>query len=85
VTITVGLYSYLLNVRTESYGPVILARRAKELRASTGNPYVYAPMDLQKKGVKQMMTVTLARPVSRRRSFRSNFQLTCPPPDPYVR
>ena len=54
------------NILIETYGPIILARRAQELRKSKGDPNIYAPMDLEKKGPKQMLTVTLLRPVSDR-------------------
>ncbi|CAG8961174.1 hypothetical protein HYFRA_00002717 [Hymenoscyphus fraxineus] len=47
----------------ETYGPVLLARRAARLRKETGNPDIVAPFDLEKKGFKQMATVTLARPL----------------------
>ena len=47
----------------ETYGPVILQKRAKCLRAETGNPHIFAPMDLEKKGAKQMLTITLTRPL----------------------
>ncbi|KAI9873408.1 MAG: hypothetical protein M1830_000445 [Pleopsidium flavum] len=47
----------------ETYGPVILQKRAQRMRKETGNPNIFAPIELEKKGVKQMMTVTLTRPV----------------------
>ncbi|CAL3966669.1 unnamed protein product [Diplocarpon coronariae] len=47
----------------ETYGPVLLARRAAALRKSTRNPNIFAPIELEKKGWKQMATVTLARPL----------------------
>ncbi|KAM3067349.1 hypothetical protein ACMFMF_009841 [Clarireedia jacksonii] len=47
----------------ETYGPVILLRRAKRLRKETGNPEIYAPIELGKQDLKQMITVTLTRPL----------------------
>lgn len=47
----------------ETYGPVLLARRAKRLRKTTGKSNIFAPMDLEKKGFRQMATVTLTRPI----------------------
>jgi MFS family permease len=47
----------------ETFGPVLLARRAQELRRSTGNDQIFARIELEKKGFKQMATVTLTRPL----------------------
>jgi len=47
----------------ETYGPVLLSNRAAHLRKTTGNPNIFAPFDLEKKGWKQMATVTLTRPL----------------------
>ncbi|KAL2075918.1 hypothetical protein VTL71DRAFT_861 [Oculimacula yallundae] len=47
----------------ETYGPTLLARRAAHLRKITGNPNIFAPIELEKKGWKQMATVTLTRPL----------------------
>lgn len=47
----------------ETYGPTILKRRARNLRKTTGNPSIFAPIELEKKGARQMMTVTLMRPL----------------------
>ncbi|MCJ1452410.1 hypothetical protein MMC28_002753 [Mycoblastus sanguinarius] len=47
----------------ETYGPTILKRRAKKMRKETGNTQIFAPMELEKKGAKQMVTVTLMRPL----------------------
>ncbi|CAF9934741.1 MAG: hypothetical protein ALECFALPRED_006072 [Alectoria fallacina] len=46
----------------ESFGPVILARRARAIRAK-GSKDTFAPIELEAKGVKHMMTVTLVRPI----------------------
>lgn len=47
----------------ETYGPILLARRAAKLRKSTGDSQIFAPIELEKKGWKQMATVTLTRPL----------------------
>jgi hypothetical protein len=47
----------------ETYGPMLLAQRAAALRKSTGNPNIFAPFELEKKGFKQLATVTLTRPL----------------------
>ena len=47
----------------ETFGPVLLARRAAKLRKSTNRPHIFAPIELEKKGLKQMATVTLTRPL----------------------
>lgn len=49
----------------ETYGPIILTKRARKLRAqnpSSTNLFV-SPLELEPKGFKQMMTVTLTRPI----------------------
>ena len=48
----------------ETYGPTILKQRAHEMRKETGNPSIFAPIELEKKGAKQMITVTLMRPLN---------------------
>lgn len=47
----------------ETYGPVLLAKHAARLRKSSNNPNIFAPMDLEKKGWKQLVVVTLTRPL----------------------
>lgn len=47
----------------ETYGPEILRRRARKMRKETGNS-IFAPIELEKKGAKQMITVTLMRPLN---------------------
>ncbi|PBP27481.1 major facilitator superfamily transporter [Diplocarpon rosae] len=47
----------------ETYGPILLARRAAALRKSTRDPSIFAPIELETKGWKQMATVTLTRPL----------------------
>lgn len=46
----------------ETFGPVILAQRARAVRKN-GCKDTFAPIELEAKGVKQMLTVTLIRPI----------------------
>lgn len=45
-----------------SYRPVILAKRARDLRKQTGNEAYYAPIETQKLSVAQRFENILARP-----------------------
>ncbi|CAD6577884.1 MAG: hypothetical protein ASARMPRED_008439 [Alectoria sarmentosa] len=47
----------------ETYGPIILKKRARRMRKESANPNIFAAIELEKKGARQMMTVTLMRPV----------------------
>jgi MFS family permease len=47
----------------ETYAPVILATRARRLRKENNNPNIFAPLELEHRDLKQMVTVVLARPV----------------------
>lgn len=47
----------------ETYSPIILKRRAAEIRRESGNENIFAPIELEKKGAKQLITVTLLRPL----------------------
>jgi hypothetical protein len=47
----------------ETYGPILLARRAAAMRKSNPSSEIDAPIELEKKGLKQMATVTLTRPL----------------------
>ncbi|KAI9646637.1 hypothetical protein NHQ30_004633 [Ciborinia camelliae] len=47
----------------ETYGPVLLLQRAKKLRKETSNPELFAPIELEKQDLKQLITVTLTRPI----------------------
>ena len=46
----------------ETYEPTILQRRARKLRKESGNKNIVAPIELGKRGIKAVLTVTLARP-----------------------
>ncbi|EED21234.1 bicyclomycin resistance protein, putative [Talaromyces stipitatus ATCC 10500] len=47
----------------ETYGPVLLKSRARELRRKTGNMSIVAPMDLTPHDLRAVLTVTLTRPI----------------------
>lgn len=47
----------------ETYEPVILQKRARKLRKESGNNSIVAPMELEKRTIKQTITVTLTRPI----------------------
>ncbi|KAL9049170.1 MAG: hypothetical protein Q9206_005656 [Seirophora lacunosa] len=61
--IIAGISLVFLFFMPETYGPTILQRRAQRMRKETGNPNIFAPIELEKKGVRQMITITLTRPV----------------------
>lgn len=48
----------------ETYGPILLQRRAQRIRNETSNSQIFAPIELETKGAKQMITVTLMRPLN---------------------
>ena len=58
-----GLSMIVLLLLPETYGPVILKNRARRIRKGTRNMNNIAPIELEKKGIKQMVTVTLTRPL----------------------
>lgn len=62
--ILAGVSLLFLAFLPETYEPTILKRRAKKLRRERGNPNIYAPLELERKGAKQMITVTLMRPLN---------------------
>ncbi len=61
--IVAGASLVFLSFLPETYGPTILKKRAKRLRKESKNTNVLAAIELEKKGARQMMTVTLMRPV----------------------
>ncbi len=74
--IVAGVSLILLLFLPETYGPTILKHRAQTMRKETGNPNIFAPIELEKKGVRQMMTVTLTRPL-RMIAFEAIVLFTC--------
>lgn len=63
-SIIAGVSLSFLLFLPETYGPTILEQRARKMRKETSNPNIYAPIELEKKGAKQMITVTLMRPLN---------------------
>ncbi|KAI4720563.1 MFS general substrate transporter [Aureobasidium sp. EXF-10727] len=53
----------ILLLSPETYAPVILASRARRLRKENSNPNIFAPLELEHRDMKQMITVVLTRPV----------------------
>ena len=47
----------------ETFGPVLLRRKAAKLRKETGDERVVAPMDLEKQDLWELCTVVLTRPI----------------------
>ncbi|KAL8628430.1 hypothetical protein Q9189_005839 [Teloschistes chrysophthalmus] len=60
----------------ETYAPSILKRRARKLRRETGDPNIFAAIELEKKGAKHLITVTLTRPI-RMLFFEAIVLFTC--------
>ena len=46
----------------ETYGPVILKRRARKIRKETGNSSIISPLELESRDIRQMAIVTISRP-----------------------
>jgi MFS family permease len=47
----------------ETYGPILLVRRAEKIRISDPTARIIAPHELEKRSLKELMTVVLTRPV----------------------
>ncbi len=47
----------------ETFGPVILKRKAKKLRKETGSDKYVAPAELEKQEVREIITQVLMRPI----------------------
>lgn len=47
----------------ETFGPVILQRKAKKLRKDTGNPKYVAPSDIEQQELWDLVTAVLTRPI----------------------
>ena len=62
--IIAGISLLFLLFLPETFGPTLLKRRAQRLRKECGNPHIYAPIELEKKGARQLITVTLMRPLN---------------------
>lgn len=46
----------------ETYGPVILKRRAKKLRKDTGNSTIVSPLEVESRNIREMFIITMTRP-----------------------
>jgi len=58
-----GLTFIPLLLVPETYAPVLLKRRAAKLRKATGNPDIYAPIELEKQDIRHILSVVLTRPI----------------------
>lgn len=47
----------------ETYKPVILRRKAQKLRRQDPHWQIYAPIELRKQTSREMITITLTRPI----------------------
>lgn len=47
----------------ETHAPTILKRKAQRLRKETGNKNIVSPIELEDKGMKELITVVLTRPL----------------------
>ncbi|KAK5202026.1 hypothetical protein LTR16_000667 [Cryomyces antarcticus] len=74
--IVAGVSWVPLLLMPETYAPVVLEGRAQKMRKETGNPNIFAPIELEKKGMKQMITVVLTRPI-RMFCFEAIVLFTC--------
>ncbi|KAI5252521.1 MFS general substrate transporter [Aureobasidium subglaciale] len=61
--IIAGITWPVLLLSPETYAPVILATRARRLRKENKNPNIFAPLELEHRDMKQLITVVLTRPV----------------------
>lgn len=46
----------------ETYGPVVLKRRAMKLREDTGNSNIVSPLEVESRDIRQMFLITISRP-----------------------
>ncbi|EMC92190.1 hypothetical protein BAUCODRAFT_77741 [Baudoinia panamericana UAMH 10762] len=53
----------LLIFMPETYGPVILKRKAQRMRKATGDETIVAPVELEKVDVRELIVVILTRPI----------------------
>lgn len=60
----------------ETYGPVILTRRAEKLRRETGNANIVSPLEMESRNVRQTVLVTISRPF-RMIIYESIVSLSC--------
>jgi hypothetical protein len=53
----------MLSLSRETYGPVLLKRRAEKLRKETGNMNIVAPAELEPRDLRHIIMVVLTRPI----------------------
>ncbi|KAL1953525.1 hypothetical protein VTO42DRAFT_2623 [Malbranchea cinnamomea] len=53
----------LVLLTPETYEPVLLQKRARKLRKESGNNSIVAPVELEKRSIQEIITVTLTRPI----------------------
>lgn len=46
----------------ETYGPVILKRRAQKMRKETGDASIVSPLEVESRNLRQMLLITISRP-----------------------
>lgn len=61
--IIAGMTWVPLVLMPETYAPVILKQRAARLRKETGDPNIFAPIEIENKGWKYVVLVVLTRPI----------------------
>ena len=74
--ILIGVSWIPLTIAPESYGPIILKKRAQRLRKETGNENIKAPIELEIKDIRHTITVVLTRPI---RMICTEGKLRCQP------
>ncbi|KAJ5765264.1 hypothetical protein N7520_004823 [Penicillium odoratum] len=52
----------LIIMMPETYGPVVLKRRAMKLRKDTGNSNIVSPLEVESRDIRQMFLITISRP-----------------------
>ncbi|KAL2035328.1 hypothetical protein VTO58DRAFT_101245 [Aureobasidium pullulans] len=72
--IIAGVTWPILLLSSETYAPVILVTRAQRLRKENNNPNIFAPLELEHRDMRQLITVVLTRPV---RMFLSEALVLC--------
>ena len=66
----------LLLLMPETFGPVILKKKAAKLRKETGDENIVAPAELKKQDLRELITVVLTRPI-RMFLFEAIVMTTC--------
>ena len=59
-----GVVSIIMCLVPETYAPVILKRRAKRLRAETGNPNIMTEQEAENLSLRELLNTVLVRPIS---------------------